>query len=203
MLASSAGDALTLKYGDTASGGPRVYLIEPEGTNKNTMFKLEDQEFSFDMELSSMPCGFNAALYFVGMAENEGGAENGTNYCDAQAVAGTFCSEVGVLESNTQAQQHTRHACVDACGSFSAAASECQGTGSPSTVCDQNGCGLNPFRYGPGTQTGMSWLDGDYYVCACTDSYLHPDPAAGQGHLICSQKIFFGHFANMFTQILV
>ena len=73
MLASSAGDALTLKYGDTASGGPRVYLIEQEGTNKNTMFKLKDQEFSFDIELSSMPCGFNAALYFVGMAENESG----------------------------------------------------------------------------------------------------------------------------------
>ena len=73
MLASSAGDALTLKYGDTASGGPRVYLVEQEGTNKNTMFKLKDQEFSFNIELSSMPCGFNAALYFVGMAENESG----------------------------------------------------------------------------------------------------------------------------------
>ena len=75
MLASSAGDALGSNT--VTSGGPRVYLIEPEGTNKNTIFKLEDQEFSFDMELSSMPCGFNAALCFMGMTENESGSGGG------------------------------------------------------------------------------------------------------------------------------
>jgi cellulose 1,4-beta-cellobiosidase len=48
-------------------GGPRVYLIEADGVNKNTMFLLKNQEFSFEVELSSLPCGFNAALYFVGM----------------------------------------------------------------------------------------------------------------------------------------
>ena len=60
-------DALTLTYGGADVGGPRVYLIEEEGVNKNSMFKLKGQEFTFDVELSSMPCGFNAALYFVGM----------------------------------------------------------------------------------------------------------------------------------------
>ena len=43
-------------------GGPRVYLIEEDGTNKNTLFMLKNQEFTFDVELSNMPCGFNAAL---------------------------------------------------------------------------------------------------------------------------------------------
>merc|ERR1712203_1095648 len=109
------------------------------------------QEFSFDVELSTMQCGFNAALYFVGMTANDGGAENGTNYCDAQAVGGTYCSEMDIMEANTKAQRYTTHACVDACGSWTDGVSECKGNGSPSTVCDQSGCGLNPFRYGPGS----------------------------------------------------
>ena len=50
-----------------------------------------------------------------------------------QAVDGTFCSEMDILEANTKAQQYTTHACVDACGSYSGA-SECKGNGSPSVV---------------------------------------------------------------------
>jgi hypothetical protein len=88
-------------------------------------------------------------LYFVGMTENEGEAENGTRYCDAQAVTDYFCAEMDVMEANTVAQQYTTHACVDACASYNAAAPQCKGVfGVPSTVCDQDGCGLNPFRYG-------------------------------------------------------
>jgi hypothetical protein len=144
-------DELTLTYGGSDVGGPRVYLIEGEGVNENYMFTLKGKELTFEVELSTMPCGFNAALYFVGMTANEGHAESGTNYCDAQAVKGTFCSEMDVLEANTVAQQVTTHACVPACGSYSSAAG-CQGRqGVPSEICDQSGCGLNPFRYGPGT----------------------------------------------------
>jgi len=140
-----------------------VYLIEDEGTDKNTMFMLKGQEFTFDVELSTMPCGFNAAMYFVGMTENEGGAEKGTNYCDAQAVDGVFCSEMDLMESNTRAQQYTTHACVDTCGSFSDAP-ECKGaSGSKSAVCDQNGCGLNPFRYGPGTTYDAEFNNGNWH----------------------------------------
>jgi hypothetical protein len=126
------------------------------------MVMLKGQEFTFDVELSTLPCGFNAALYFVGMSENEGGAENGTKYCDAQAVGGTFCSEMDIMEANTQAQQYTTHACIDTCGSYSEA-SACKGTGHPSTVCDQSGCGLNPFRYGPGTTYNVETNHVDWY----------------------------------------
>ena len=103
-VGGSAKDELTLTYGGAEVGGPRVYLIEEE-KNSNTMFMLKGKEFSFQVELSTMPCGFNAALYFVGMTANQGGAENGTNYCDAQAVTGTYCSEMEVMEANTVAQQ--------------------------------------------------------------------------------------------------
>jgi hypothetical protein len=157
-------DVLKLTYGGADVGGPRVYLIEEDGVNQNHLFMLKNQEFTFDVELSSMPCGFNAALYFVGMAANKGGAENGTNYCDAQAVTGTFCSEMDVWEANTEAQQYTTHACVDTCGSFNADATQCKGTqGQPSSVCDQSGCGLNPFRYGPGTTFDKEFNNLNWY----------------------------------------
>lgn len=165
-----------MTYGGPQTGGPRVYLIEEDGTNKNYMFMLKNQEFTYDVELETMACGYNAALYFVGMTENEGGAETGTNYCDAQAVAGVFCSEMDIFEANTMAQQVTPHACIDTCGSFSDA-EDCKGNGSPKSVCDQNGCGLNPFRYGPGTtynkeNNNSSWYGpGSSYTLDSTKKY--------------------------------
>lgn len=155
------GDALTLTYGGASVGGPRVYLIEGDA-NENYLFMLKNKSFAFDVELSSLRCGFNAALYHVGMDKNSGEAEMGTKYCDAQAVDGTFCSEMDIMEANTVAQQYTTHACADACASFSSE-SGCKGTGSPSSVCDQSGCGLNPFRYGPGTTYNDEFNNEDWY----------------------------------------
>jgi hypothetical protein len=58
------------------------------------MFKLApNQEFTFDVDLSNLPCGLNGALYFVSMdadgglkkySSNKAGAKYGTGYCDAQ-----------------------------------------------------------------------------------------------------------------------
>jgi len=146
----TSGDSLTLEYAQWI-GGPRVYLIEQNGVNENAMFQLAGNEFSFDVELSSMTCGFNAALYLIGMGKNQGGAEAGTKYCDAQAVGGTFCSELDLFEGNTAAQQMTTHACMDQCASYSDDWNCKSGSASAKTICDHSGCGMNPFRYGPGT----------------------------------------------------
>lgn len=97
-----------------------------------------------------MTCGFNAAMYFIGMDKNQGGAEAGTHYCDAQAVGGTYCSELDIFEGNTAAQQITTHGCVDACATYSDN-QQCKYNPSPNNICDHSGCGLNPFRYGPGS----------------------------------------------------
>ena len=77
-----------------------------------------------------------------------------------------------VLEANTKAQQYTTHACVDACGSYTTSAPECKGNGSPSYVCDQNGCGLNPFRYGPGTTYNTGARGANTYLYAFSHSAL-------------------------------
>lgn len=57
------------------------------------MFKLKNKEFTFDVDVSGLPCGLNGALYFVSMdadggkskySTNAAGAKYGTGYCDAQ-----------------------------------------------------------------------------------------------------------------------
>jgi cellulose 1,4-beta-cellobiosidase len=56
-------------------------------------FTLLNQEFTFDVDVSNLPCGLNGALYFVSMDKdggvgkypnNKAGAKYGTGYCDAQ-----------------------------------------------------------------------------------------------------------------------
>ena len=60
--------------------------------NEYEIFKLKNQEFTFDVDVSDMPCGLNGALYFVEMEadggkskhpQNKAGAAYGTGYCDA------------------------------------------------------------------------------------------------------------------------
>ncbi|KAJ5715885.1 uncharacterized protein N7483_013066 [Penicillium malachiteum] len=74
-----------------ANIGSRLYLLEDSTTYQ--VFNLLNQEFTFDVDVSNLPCGLNGALYFVdmdsdgGMARfpaNKAGAKYGTGYCDAQ-----------------------------------------------------------------------------------------------------------------------
>jgi len=98
----------TATYGATASGnslkltfvtvgtyatniGSRLYLMDTD--TSYAQFDLLNNEFTFDVDVSNLPCGLNGALYFVsmdkdgGMAKyptNKAGAKYGTGYCDAQ-----------------------------------------------------------------------------------------------------------------------
>jgi len=95
--ATTDGDALTLKflteheYGTNI--GSRFYLMQDSSTYQ--MFTLMGNELAFDVDLSTVECGLNSALYFVAMEEdggmasfptNQAGAEYGTGYCDAQCA---------------------------------------------------------------------------------------------------------------------
>lgn len=95
--ASTSGDALTLKFVTTHSHGTnigsRLYLLET--ATKYQMFTLMNNELAFDVDLSTIPCGMNSALYLVPMkpdgglsseTNNNAGAKFGTGYCDAQCA---------------------------------------------------------------------------------------------------------------------
>ncbi|KAG6887436.1 Exoglucanase [Termitomyces sp. Mi166 len=91
---TTSGNALTLKFVTTGAQknvGSRVYLLNND--SQYEIFKLVNQEFSFDVDVSQLPCGLNGALYFSemdadgGMAKyptNTAGAKYGTGYCDSQ-----------------------------------------------------------------------------------------------------------------------
>ncbi|KAF2499844.1 cellobiohydrolaseI [Lophium mytilinum] len=92
---TASGNALTLKFVTDGSYskniGSRMYLLASD--TKYQMFKLVNQEFSFDVDVSKLPCGLNGALYLIEMDEdggmakyptNKAGAKYGTGYCDTQ-----------------------------------------------------------------------------------------------------------------------
>lgn len=93
---TSSNDALTLKFvtsGGTGSAnvGSRTFLMSSD--TQYQMFDLRNQEFTFDIDMSTLPCGLNGALYFSqmdadgGLAKyptNKAGAKYGTGYCDSQ-----------------------------------------------------------------------------------------------------------------------
>ncbi|CDO75516.1 Glycoside Hydrolase Family 7 protein [Trametes cinnabarina] len=90
------GNALTLKFvtqGPYSKNiGSRVYLMGTDDASYQ-LFNLKNQEFTFDVDMSNLPCGLNGALYFVEMdadggksrfPSNKAGAKYGTGYCDTQ-----------------------------------------------------------------------------------------------------------------------
>ncbi|KAA8907987.1 glycoside hydrolase [Sphaerosporella brunnea] len=93
---TTSGNAITQKFVTigpySTNVGSRVYLMDTSDS-KYQIFYLKNQEFTFDVDVSKLPCGFNGALYFVEMdadggsskyATNKAGAKYGTGYCDAQ-----------------------------------------------------------------------------------------------------------------------
>ncbi|KAF2644303.1 exoglucanase [Massarina eburnea CBS 473.64] len=93
---TASGNSLQLKFitkGSYSTNiGSRTYLMKDDSTYE--MFTLApNREFTFDVDLSNLPCGLNGALYFVSMdadgglkkySTNKAGAKYGTGYCDAQ-----------------------------------------------------------------------------------------------------------------------
>ena len=87
----AAGHNLTIGFvtrgGSGNNVGSRSYLMAEDDTNYE-MFHLNNKEFTVDVDVSTLPCGLNAALYFVEMPEdgglsfeqNNAGAALGTGY---------------------------------------------------------------------------------------------------------------------------
>ncbi|THC95675.1 hypothetical protein EYZ11_004842 [Aspergillus tanneri] len=93
---STSGDALTLKFVTGANVGSRLYLMDSTDAAYQT-FNLLGNEFTFDVDVSKLPCGLNGALYFTAMdadggvkkyPDNKAGAKYGTGYCDSQCPRG-------------------------------------------------------------------------------------------------------------------
>ncbi|KZP29331.1 glycoside hydrolase family 7 protein [Athelia psychrophila] len=91
---TTSGASLKLDFVTTSTQtnvGSRLYLMS--SNTEYEIFKPLNQEFSFDVDVSELPCGLNGAVYFSEMSAdgglaayptNKAGAEYGTGYCDSQ-----------------------------------------------------------------------------------------------------------------------
>ncbi|KAH8832087.1 cellobiohydrolaseI [Flagelloscypha sp. PMI_526] len=170
---TSSGNALTLKFvthGPYSTNiGSRVYLLESETGYQ--MFNLLNQEFTFDVDMSQLPCGLNGAVYFVQMdkdggmsrfSTNKAGAKFGTGYCDTQCphdikfINGKANIKTWVPSTNdTNAGTGYYGSCCQEMDIWEANSMAeavtphtCNGTGAQ-TQCEGTACGDSPAnRYG-------------------------------------------------------
>ncbi|KAF8603702.1 cellobiohydrolase I [Ceratobasidium sp. AG-I] len=183
---TTSGNALTLKFvtrGANTNVGSRVYLMASDDTNYE-MFKLKNQEFTFDVDVSNLPCGLNGALYFSQMdadggkakyPNNKAGAKYGTGYCDAQCprdikFINGESNSVGWTGSTSDSNSGTGNygTCCNEMDVWEANSDAtaytphpCTGTGQTrctttgcASVCDQAGCDFNSYRMGDKTFYG-------------------------------------------------
>ena len=137
MGVSTSGSAVIMYHHVKTSSGlnnatPRIYLLGTDG--KYVLMNLLNQEFSVDVDTSTLPCGENGAFYLSEMAADGSsgrggsGADAGMGYCDAQCQ-GFCCSEMDILESSSMATAMTPHPCKG-------------------NTCGKGGCGSNPYESG-------------------------------------------------------
>jgi cellulose 1,4-beta-cellobiosidase len=137
---STVKGGVELKFVSGQNVGSRLYLTEAGG-ERYKLFKLKNREFSFDVDVSTLSCGLNGAVYFSEMeasggmgGRNKAGAKFGTGYCDAQCPHdvkfmdgaanilewnstttfgkyGACCHEMDIWEANKEATAFTTHPC--------------------------------------------------------------------------------------------
>ncbi|KAF4037310.1 Glycosyl hydrolase family 7 [Phytophthora infestans] len=165
--------ALELKLETPGGVGTRVYMLDASG-KRYKQFDLLNQELTFDVDMSTLPCGSNGALYFSKMdadggiarfLTNNAGAEYGTGYCDAQCTKevkfingeanlehkyGACCTEMDIWEANSMATAYTTHPCSTDGQERCIADEDCGATKETrySGWCDKPGCSFNPYRMG-------------------------------------------------------
>ena len=161
---TTSGDSLQLNFvtenSNGANVGSRVYLMEDETTYQ--IFHLLNQEFTFTVDVSNLPCGLNGALYFVVMDADGGvsefthdvaGAKYGVGYCDSQCprdlkfIQGQ-ANVVGWTPSSTNSNTGVGNlgsCCAELdiweANSISEALTAHPCNTATNTVCDGNACG--------------------------------------------------------------
>ena len=131
IKAASNGGALTLE----GNGRGYLYAEHANGRSNPLPIDLRDKTLRFTVDVSHVPCGCNAALYFVAMREH---GEQFAPYCDI--LSPNPCVEVDIFEANIGAIQSTVHTVT--------------GTGNNDRNCNAWGCHVN-WGQEPATQSGM------------------------------------------------
>ena len=197
--------------------GSRVYLMQ-DATNYQT-FNLLNGEFTFDVDVSQLPCGLNGALYFSQMdqdggmkrfPDNKAGARYGTGYCDAQCPRDLkFINGIANVEGWTPSPKDINSGtgnfgscCSEMdiweANSFAAAYtphpcsidSATSCTGTSCTnTCDQAGCDFNSWRMGNQTFYGTGLTIDTKSKITVVTQFL-TDDNTNQGNLIQINRFY-------------
>jgi len=128
---SDRGDGIKVHGSSLTVGhGPRLYFAhtcqESIHPDMFLTWNLLGKTLSYNVDMSKVGCGCNAAFYFVTMPSRVK-TKCGDYYCDANAVCGSNCAELDIQEGNSHAWASTPH-----------------------HAYDPKGCEKHPDNYGPG-----------------------------------------------------
>lgn len=151
--------SVTMKWGGELRGFLAETKTDDMPSNNYHNFTLLDKEFSYDIDLSSVGCSCNAALFFVSMPgyNPDGSVAKGEwnpYYCDANDIGGVWCWEHDTIEGNMYAMATTPHTCNANPGQY---ISDCDKRGcqkisyyaDPKGFCPDESCEIDtrfPFR---------------------------------------------------------
>ena len=136
----------------TLRGGGRVYLGDSSSgtlsTNSYYNMPLLGKRLTFDVDMSAVGCNCNGALYFITMpgynsTQQPVPGKDNDYYCDANAVGGTYCPEMDVMEANKYAMASTAHTCQYHAPHYY---SSCDGGGCGKNVLDVDMGGFGPRK---------------------------------------------------------
>lgn len=138
VTSHDSGSSIAMKWG----GETRAFVVKDpiddmtEGNYYN--FTLLNKELSYDVDISTVGCSCNAALFFVSLPgyNSDGSVAHGSYnpyYCDANDVGGVWCWEHDTLESNKYTMTTTPHKCSSPAGGYISS-------------CDKGGCGTNAYK---------------------------------------------------------
>jgi hypothetical protein len=135
------GDTLSQRLGSEYNGktniGSRLYLLG-EDEQHYELFNFNGKELAYDVDLSQITCGVDAALYSaeIPVAGGDIGAAYGDGYCDAGFIGGTGCASFDFQEGNSEALIFRAQPCPH------------DGQAKSPGQCDSPGCGFNAYRFG-------------------------------------------------------
>jgi len=129
--------SITMKWG----GEARAFVVQKPMDDMSVEnyynFTLINKELSYDVDISTVGCSCNAALFFTSMPgyAPDGSVAHGSYnpyYCDANDIGGVWCWELDTLESNRHTMATTLHKCSSPAARYISS-------------CDKVGCQTNAF----------------------------------------------------------
>ncbi|EOD22080.1 hypothetical protein EMIHUDRAFT_240500 [Emiliania huxleyi CCMP1516] len=129
------GNVQALRERLTVRGNNRLYAVAEIPSKERPKWSdfsylrlpLLNRRLAFEVDLSAVGCGCNAAVYLVAMPPRPGA--DASMYCDIQGYDAEPCLEIDLLEANTKAVQAALHTTV--------------GRGGRAGSCNQDGCVAN------------------------------------------------------------